>query len=154
MKRNIRSGFTLIELLVVVLIVGILASIAIPQYFKVVERARVSEAMTLASSVKSAEERYLSNGGVYANDFTQLDITYPNLSASAITLKYFRAAVTTSSGSGGKPIYTLSMTRHTTNTTVAPRYGIYTISVNMPDYPIPTVTNCAGGSGSCNELLS
>ena len=63
-----RKGFTLIELLVVVLIIGILASIAIPQYFKVVEKARVAEAMSLVASIKSAEERYLARGGTYTNN--------------------------------------------------------------------------------------
>lgn len=74
------AGFTLIELLVVVLIIGILAAMAIPQYFKVVERARMSEARNVISVIRSAQERYLARMGNYTSDMNALDISFQNCS--------------------------------------------------------------------------
>ncbi len=149
---NNRKGFTLIELLVVVLIIGILASIAIPQYFKVVEKSRVAEAMSLISSVKSAEERYLARGGTYTADFTQLDISYANMTATSIPTKFFAATVVTGSGASG-PNYALTVTRQTNSSSVAARYGNYSVNTNVPDRPIVQIAACPGGGANCNELL-
>ena len=69
------GGFTLIELLVVVLIIGILAAMAMPQYFKAVERTRMAEAVTLMDSVVKAQRRKFMQTNRYAETFEGLDVS-------------------------------------------------------------------------------
>ena len=73
-----KKGFTLIELLTVVLIVGILAAIATPQYRKSINRARVAEAQqALPAIYESAERWMLENAQTTTNNlgnFKQLDV--------------------------------------------------------------------------------
>ena len=69
------GGFTLIELLVVVLIIGILAAMALPQYFKAVERSRMAEAVTLMDSIVKAQRRKFMQTNRYARNFKGLDVS-------------------------------------------------------------------------------
>jgi len=74
------KGFTLIELLVVIAVLGILAGIAIPRLGGVTDKARLSEGVSFASSLRSAQEMYYAEESTYTTDTNDLDDYVDNLS--------------------------------------------------------------------------
>ncbi len=71
------KGFTLIELLVVVLIIGLLAAVAVPQYQKAVLKANLSKAIPLVETLYTAQQAYKLANGDFAEDVDDLDVAIP-----------------------------------------------------------------------------
>jgi type IV pilus assembly protein PilA len=82
-----RKGFTLIELLIVVVIIGILASIAIPKFHNSKEQAYIASMREDVRNLATAEEAYYSdNNGIYAATLAALGTNYKASSGVTITL--------------------------------------------------------------------
>ncbi len=73
---NKNQGFTLIELLVVVLIIGILSAVALPQYQRVVDKSRMTQALTWAKSIRDAERVYYMANSEWTRNMEDLDISF------------------------------------------------------------------------------
>ncbi len=81
-----QKGFTLLELLIVVIIIGILAGLAVPNFFRAVERARWAEAKQILGPLRGSQMRYKAERGIYTNIIGNLDI-------EITTPKYFNPGV-------------------------------------------------------------
>ena len=80
--RN-KRGFTLLELLMVVVIIAILAAIAVPQYLKTTERARMAEAISMLGTIRNSLIRYVGEtGGIPAPTLAALDIDVLDVSGT------------------------------------------------------------------------
>ena len=80
-----RTGFTLIELLVVVMIMGILTSVALPQYRKAMERSRAAEAKQLMPAIFEARARWMAQNNYRWNGTRIVDAAGNN--APTLTLR-------------------------------------------------------------------
>ena len=77
-----KKAFTLLELLVVVLIIGILATVALPQYQKAVLKSRAAAIMPILDMLTKGEEIYYLNKGEGTLDARELDIQLPGTCVS------------------------------------------------------------------------
>lgn len=73
MSRSRVSGFTLIELLIVVVIIGILASIAIPKFASTKGKAYTAMMRSDLRNLATAEESYYYTNDVYSTDLTAIN---------------------------------------------------------------------------------
>jgi len=106
-----RKGFTLIELIVVVIVIGILATFAIPQYLRATERARGAKANVALGLIANGLKQYRSENNTYVGatlalintNFVELgaaatgtdgdwNYTFPVLAAGTFTIRATRAA--------------------------------------------------------------
>ncbi len=106
LKNN--GGFTLLEIIIVVIIVGVLASLALPKFFSTVEFSRAQEGIAAAATIRGGLERYyVSKGNTYVSATTSNIDTGDPLAGQPNA--HFTMTVSGTSASG----YTITATRNT-----------------------------------------
>jgi len=83
MRKMDKKGFTLVELMVVLAILGLLAAVGVPQYRKVMERARIGRDLAAIATVQTAVNAFLGETGWDPKD-SEKDSKLKDLSATSL----------------------------------------------------------------------
>jgi prepilin-type N-terminal cleavage/methylation domain-containing protein len=70
-----KKGFTLIELLIVIIVIGILATVAVPQYLRATERAKIAKAKNALGIIATAEKMYRGEKDTYTAALTNATLS-------------------------------------------------------------------------------
>ena len=126
LKQN-KSGFTLLEIIIVIIIVGVLASLALPRFFSTVEFSKSTEGLMSLSALRDSMERcYLGSAGTYVGcTIATLDITDPGTSPGArfaysngsLSATGFTVRATRNTVDGGTAGGTITLTQSATGVT-------------------------------------
>ncbi|HPS38953.1 MAG TPA: type IV pilin protein [Candidatus Cloacimonadota bacterium] len=82
------SGFTLIELMIVIVVIGILATLAVPKYMTVTRKAKESEAKMVLSQLHSLQEAYYRENDTYATTLEDLGFEQEKLISEGGKARY------------------------------------------------------------------
>lgn len=92
-----RKAFTLLELILVVIILGILASLGLTNYTKIIEKSRIAEAKTILGQIRTAQEGYKLEYGSRTTDLSALGLGDLPI-AGCLTTHYFMYSSTAADG--------------------------------------------------------
>lgn len=87
-KRKNESGFSLIELMIAIVIIGILATIAVPKYLSVTRKAKETEAKMMLSQLHSLEENYYHENDVYSSNLDEIGFEQETLKTEGGRARY------------------------------------------------------------------
>ena len=108
---NKQSGFTLLEAMVTVVIIGILAAIAIPNYSEYMTRSKRSEGQALLNEGAARQERFFAQNNSYVTNNANIgQLALRKTSGTVVTSEngYYEMTVSSVAGDGG---YTLTATQ-------------------------------------------
>lgn len=112
-----KAGFTLLEILVVIIIVGVLASVAMPQLFRNVERSRVTEAMEAMGVTKRSIEAcamQFNNTFTTCNTYALIGMADPSYNAATNASAHFGYGIAVAANS-----FAITATRNTVDNGVS-----------------------------------
>lgn len=87
-ESKMKKGFTLLELIVVIIIVGVLATLGVMQYTRVVERGRTAEAKSNLGMLRDLEVAYYQERGAYATTLTDMGADLPTVANTSYFFNY------------------------------------------------------------------
>lgn len=138
-----KRGFTLLELIVVIIIIGVLATLGLTQYAKVIEKGRQAEAQSVLGNIRTLAKAYqlekgtwptLAQMGLSTGD-TNTDL--PTACDAAVPSIRYYFSYNASGGANSTAV----ATRCGTGMGKTPGYAIaYTLTI---DYDLGTITKSA-----------
>ena len=141
-----KKGFTLMELIIVVVIIGILAMVGLPQFFRVAERGRSAEAVAALGALRSAQLRFAAETNLTATAANQLDMDVPGLTAGAPALRFFN--ITMPAAAVNPNTNQAAVLGTATRNNLSNSYGAYALSIAANG----TFT-CVGGQNNICDLV-
>jgi len=142
----VKKGFTLMELIIVVVIIGILAMVGLPQFFRVAERGRSAEGVAALGALRSAQLRFAAETNNTTNVAANLDMDVPGLPPGIPALRFFNLALGNPTNPNTNPgaIVATAIRNNTSNS-----YGAYQLQIRANGS-----FTCLGGNNNICNLVT